>query len=140
MMRKCVLCGYRFEKGGSSCGSCIMKKFCRQNKCPGCGYEMALEYRFMDKIKRFFRGASSKEEGKKNEIVPLSELRRNKRGKVVYVQTHDTLALEKIIALGIFPGINIVLFQKFPAYLFQIGERQLAVDGSIAEKIQVIPY
>ena len=42
------------------------------------------------------------------------------------------------MSLGIYPGLLIRLLQVFPAYVFQVGFTQFAVDREIAREIQVI--
>jgi len=70
-------------------------------------------------------------------IKPLSELRKGQGGKIAYIHTNDKAMLRKIMAMGALPGSPITLNQRFPSYVFQIGESQFAIDKSVAEQIQV---
>ncbi len=70
-------------------------------------------------------------------IHPLSELKRDQKGKVVYVQAEDHNMLKKLMAMGILPGRTITLIQKFPSFVFSIGKTQVAVDKDIASNIYV---
>ncbi|MGL4669676.1 MAG: metal-dependent transcriptional regulator, partial [Methanobacteriaceae archaeon] len=49
-------------------------------------------------------------------------------GEIAYIKTQDGKKLQKIMNLGILPGSMIQIIQKFPAYVFQLGNTQLAVD------------
>lgn len=70
-------------------------------------------------------------------IVPLSEMTANQKGKIAYLHTEDKDTLKKIMAMGALPGQNIVLTQKFPSYVFKIGQSQFAIDQEMALCIYV---
>lgn len=70
-------------------------------------------------------------------ISSLSSLSANQRGRVAYIHTKDPKKLQKLMAMGILPGMTINLIQKFPSYVFQIGQSQFAVDKELAEAIFV---
>ncbi len=84
-------------------------------------------------------GECCKERKRKPEslVMPLSELRKGQRGKIAYIHTNDRTMLRKIMAIGALPGLSITLVQKFPSYVFQIGESQFAIDKNVADQIQV---
>ena len=71
-------------------------------------------------------------------IKPLSALKQNQRGKVVYLHTQDDKKLQKMMVMGVLPGREITLLHRFPSYVFQIGFTQIAVDSEIADSIYVI--
>lgn len=58
-------------------------------------------------------------------------------GEVSYIKTDDSTKLQKIMNLGLIPGSKIILIQKFPNYVFQLGNTQLAVDKELAAEIFV---
>jgi DtxR family Mn-dependent transcriptional regulator len=70
-------------------------------------------------------------------IMPLSDLELNKKAKISYLQTLDNIKLQKIIAMGALPNIEIALIQKFPSYVFKIGKSQFAIDEELAYCIYV---
>lgn len=84
-------------------------------------------------------GACCKDRKRETEslVMPLSELGKGQRGKIAYIHTHDRTMLRKIMAMGALPGLSITLTQRFPSYVFQIGESQFAVDKDVADQIQV---
>ncbi len=85
------------------------------------------------------QGKCCKERKRKLEslVMPLSELRKGQRGKIAYIHTDDRAMLRKVMAMGALPGLSIALVQRFPSYVFQIGESQFAIDKNMAEQIQV---
>jgi DtxR family Mn-dependent transcriptional regulator len=68
-------------------------------------------------------------------ISSLVNLRINQKAKVAHVHTGDHKKLQKLMAMGVLPGMSISLIQKFPSYVFQIGQSQFAVDKALAECI-----
>lgn len=70
-------------------------------------------------------------------VSSLVGLKVNQKAKVAYIHTRDRKKLEKIMAMGVLPGMTITLIQKFPSYVFQIGQSQFAVDKDLAEFIFV---
>jgi DtxR family Mn-dependent transcriptional regulator len=70
-------------------------------------------------------------------IMPLCDLDKGKKGKVAYLQTQNQASLQKIIAMGVLPGQDISLVQKFPSYVFSIGKSQFAIDKELASHIYV---
>jgi DtxR family transcriptional regulator, Mn-dependent transcriptional regulator len=73
----------------------------------------------------------------KSIILPLSEMKKGQKGKIAYLQTSDRPMLRKIMAMGALPGSAVRLIERFPSYVFQVGESQFAVDKNAASQIQV---
>lgn len=65
----------------------------------------------------------------------LSNLRTGQKGRVAYIHTQDHKKLEKIMAMGILPGMNITLIEKYPSFVFQVGHSQFAIDEDLAGAI-----
>lgn len=70
-------------------------------------------------------------------IMPLTDLGRNKKAKVSYLQTKNRSALQKMIAMGILPKTKISLLQKFPSFVIQVGKSQFTIDKELAETVYV---
>lgn len=70
-------------------------------------------------------------------LAPLSEIEVKDKGKIAYLQARDTTQMQKLISIGAIPGVSIALMQKFPSYVFQIGQSQFAVDKELARAIYV---
>ena len=56
---------------------------------------------------------------------------------IAYLHTHDREALRKLIAMGALPQTEIVLLQRFPTILFQLGKSRFTVDDEMASHIYV---
>lgn len=69
------------------------------------------------------------------ETSSLVNLESKQRSKVVYIQTKDHKKLQKLMAMGILPGMNLILIQKYPSYVLQVGQSQFAIDQELAEII-----
>ena len=70
-------------------------------------------------------------------VSSLSQLDQGQKGKVAYVYAPEFSQLQKLMAMGILPGVAVTLIQSFPSYVFQIGHTQFAVDKEIADAIYV---
>ncbi|MDP3787163.1 MAG: metal-dependent transcriptional regulator [Candidatus Omnitrophota bacterium] len=70
-------------------------------------------------------------------IAPLSELEVKDKGQIGYLQAKDSNQMQKLLSIGAIPGVSIVLLQKFPSYVFQIGHSQFAIDEDLAQRIYV---
>ncbi len=70
-------------------------------------------------------------------LSPLSDLSEKDRGKVAYLQAKDISQMQKLISIGVLPGISVTLLQKFPSYVFQLGQSQFAIDKELASAIYV---
>jgi len=67
----------------------------------------------------------------------MTKLNVNQKGRVAYIYTQDHTKLKKIMAMGVLPGMTVTLIQKFPSYVFQVGQSQFAIDKELAENIFV---
>jgi DtxR family transcriptional regulator, Mn-dependent transcriptional regulator len=70
-------------------------------------------------------------------VSPLSDMEEGEKGIIAYLHTGQKGRLERLLALGVLPGQPIALVQRFPSYVFRVGETQLAVDGDLAASIYV---
>jgi DtxR family Mn-dependent transcriptional regulator len=70
-------------------------------------------------------------------VCLLKDLEVKDRGRVAYLATNDLGRLNKLMAMGALPGISITMIQKFPSYVFKIGQSQFAIDQEMAEGIYV---
>lgn len=70
-------------------------------------------------------------------VASLAELQPKDKGRIAYLQTKDTTEMQKLISIGALPGASVTLFQKFPSFVFQIGQSQFAIDKELAYAIYV---
>ncbi len=70
-------------------------------------------------------------------IIPLSDLSKGQKGKIAYIHTKDHHILRKLMAMGTLPGSIITLIQRFPSYVFHIGQSQFTIDKHMASHIYI---
>lgn len=70
-------------------------------------------------------------------ISPLAQIKSGERVKVVYITTGSHASLDKLSAIGMVPGLELTVHQKYPSIVIQYGETQLALDKDIAKEIYV---
>lgn len=70
-------------------------------------------------------------------VASLAELNPGEKGSIAYIHTSGEGELQKLLAMGAVPGSPVHLLQKFPSYVFKIGNSQFAVDKKIAGNIYV---
>lgn len=71
-------------------------------------------------------------------VVPLSQMETNQEGRIVYIHSKARGRLQKLMAMGVTPGMKIQVIQRFPSHVFQMESAQIAVDEEIADEIFVV--
>jgi len=67
----------------------------------------------------------------------LASLRVGARGTVVRVAGADHRRVERLTALGVTPGAQVRVLQRFPGFVFECDQTELAVEPSVARAILV---
>ena len=70
-------------------------------------------------------------------VLPLTKMAPGERGIVAHISTVDRDRLDRLSGLGIFPGDEIELLQKSPAFVIQAGETTVALDLDVAKDIRM---
>jgi DtxR family Mn-dependent transcriptional regulator len=70
-------------------------------------------------------------------ISPLSDLETGIRGKIAYITSKKHQRLQRLMAMGVIPGLPLRLLQKYPSFVIQIEETQIALDKELADEIFV---
>jgi len=78
-------------------------------------------------------------------VTPLSLLKKRmpaflwsgQRGKIAYFNMKEEEKMQKMLAMGVLPGIPVNLVQSYPSYVFDLNHTRYAVDREIAESIFV---
>lgn len=70
-------------------------------------------------------------------VVPLTEFKSGQEGEIAYIQTEDSKKMQKLMAMGVLPGNQILLVQSFPSYIFRVGFSEFAIDSALAREIFV---
>ncbi|MGB9919618.1 MAG: FeoA family protein [Moorellales bacterium] len=71
--------------------------------------------------------------------VPLVSLVEGTGGRVIGLDTGDPLRLQRLLALGLVPGVWVEVVQRFPCYVVQVGLTQVALDLDTARGVYVAP-
>ncbi|MGK7938814.1 MAG: FeoA family protein [Crocosphaera sp.] len=71
------------------------------------------------------------------ESSALNLMKEKEKGVITQFRKNDETLLRKLISIGIMPGLNITLEQKFPSYIIKVGGTRIALDRSIAKAIYV---
>lgn len=67
----------------------------------------------------------------------LISLKTGVRARIEEINSSNSLKLRKLAAFGIMPGSDIIIIQKYPVYILQVGFTQVALDKDIASEITV---
>jgi DtxR family Mn-dependent transcriptional regulator len=70
-------------------------------------------------------------------ITPLRDLKAGQSGHIAYIHAAGPDHTQKLMAMGVLPGVPIRLLQRSPSYVFEAGFSQFAVDEEIASDIYV---
>ncbi len=70
-------------------------------------------------------------------VTPLIEAGLAESFRIVFIVSKSNARLDKLSTLGIVPGSVILVTQKRPAFVIQIGETTLALDPEIVKEIYV---
>ena len=71
------------------------------------------------------------------QITTLSSMEPKKAGKISSLETKNVGILQKLIAMGILPGMPVTLLRRSPSYLFEVDQTRYAVDREVANHIFV---
>ncbi|MDD3041507.1 MAG: FeoA family protein [Methanosarcinaceae archaeon] len=69
--------------------------------------------------------------------TPLPLIKPGKKAKISHLETKDLKVLQKLMAMGVLPGMPVTLIRKSPSYVFELDQTRYAVDRNIAAHIYV---
>lgn len=69
--------------------------------------------------------------------VTLSSMELKRTGKISRLETKNPRILQKLMSMGILPGMPVTLLRRSPSYLFEVDQTRYAVDNEIANHIYV---
>ncbi len=70
-------------------------------------------------------------------VSPLSSMEAEEEGRVAYINAREPGHLQKLMAMGVLPGMSLRMIQTFPSFVFQVGQTQYAVDRELADCVYV---
>jgi Fe2+ transport system protein FeoA len=69
--------------------------------------------------------------------APLTELGEGRHAVVTELLRVEDAAAAHLVAVGVLPGAEITLVQRYPSFIFEIGHAEFAVDEGLAARIMV---
>jgi DtxR family transcriptional regulator, Mn-dependent transcriptional regulator len=70
-------------------------------------------------------------------VVSCDQLRIGESAHVAYFSAREHSRMLKLSALGVSPGASVKLIQKWPAYVIQCDETEIALEPDVAKNIYV---
>jgi Fe2+ transport system protein FeoA len=64
-------------------------------------------------------------------------MRVGRETEIIAVRPRDRRTLQRLVTMGLVPGVRIRLLRRFPCYLVQLGHAQIALDRELASAIIV---
>lgn len=75
------------------------------------------------------------DKGETKLVAAMSTLKAGQSGIIAYLNTQEQQELQKMMSMGILPGMPIEVQQVFPSYVFRINNSQFAIDKELAGRI-----
>ncbi|MDH4028307.1 MAG: metal-dependent transcriptional regulator [Nitrospirota bacterium] len=73
----------------------------------------------------------------KSAVIPLSKMKIGETAKIAFLNTLSDRRTHKLLTMGLNPGAEIKLHQTRPVLVIEVDNRQIAIEHSIAEEINV---
>ncbi len=70
-------------------------------------------------------------------VTSFDQLDLGESAKIAYLCTREHALLMKLSNLGIAPGVSVRLLQRWPSYVIQCDETEIAIEESVARNIYV---
>ena len=68
-------------------------------------------------------------------VSSIADVNKGAKGKIAYLHTRDNKKLQKLMAMGLLPGVSVEVIQRFPSYVLKIGNSQIAMDEEMARDV-----
>jgi len=72
-------------------------------------------------------------------MITFSAAKPGDRGTIAALNNHDPLTINRLLAMGISPGVSVTLEQTFPAYILKVGHTRVSLDRETAFHIYFWP-
>jgi DtxR family transcriptional regulator, Mn-dependent transcriptional regulator len=69
--------------------------------------------------------------------ICLTELDKGELGSVSCLQDPASPSACKLASMGVLPGAELRMVQRYPAYVFRLGHAEFAVDSEMARHVRV---
>lgn len=133
----CPLCGLEFQPADTLCEhGCPLRTACGLIRCPACEYEFPETPRAVSWLQRIF--------GRGRQPAPcppgtrtVRDMATGEHAAVAHLAGDSSARHNALAVFGLVPGSEIVLLQRYPSYVLQVGETILALETEVAESIVV---
>lgn len=72
-------------------------------------------------------------------VCSLDKIDRGQKARIAYLLMQHNPELQRLLSMGLVPGTEVEVLQRFPTIVVQFDQSQLAFDRSIAESVFVYP-
>jgi len=72
-----------------------------------------------------------------SQLRSLSQLAPGERGVVVRIDSESKDRFDRLVALGVTPGVSVTVLQTFPGIVFLCDQTELVVERGVAAAIHV---
>lgn len=149
---ECGLCGLSFheDRGQPACAACPLARACRYVRCPRCGFENPVTPGWMEpaawepwsaRLRAAWdrvRGRLARSEAPAPPAVgDLSELPPGGEATVVGLSDPSGVDARALAGLGLLPGAEVEVVQRYPAWILRVDHAEIAVDGELARQVRV---
>lgn len=70
-------------------------------------------------------------------VSSIADADNGSKGRIAYLHTRDNNKIQKLMTMGLLPGVSIEVVQKFPSYILKIGHSQVAMDKEMIRDVYV---
>jgi DtxR family Mn-dependent transcriptional regulator len=70
-------------------------------------------------------------------VIPVTKMKIGRSANIAFLNTMDDARTHKLLTMGLTPGSEIKLYQIYPALVVEVDNRQIALENSIGEEINV---
>ncbi len=136
-LETCPLCQSPFDPSCAvGCGSCPMAKGCAALTCPNCGYSFPRPTGLSAMLARWLSARRARA-ARATGPLTLADAESGQRLRVLGFGDAAQNRLSKLASFGIVEGSELRVRQRHPAFIIEVGETTLALDGEVASSVHV---
>lgn len=133
----CPLCGLEFHAADTVCQhGCPLRTACGLVRCPSCDYEFPETPKSVSWFRRLFGRAPAEGAGAAG-VRTVRDLAPAERAEVLHLSGASSSRSNALAVFGLVPGSEVILLQRRPSYVLQVGETVLALEEAVAASIVV---
>jgi ferrous iron transport protein A len=130
---KCALCGFEFTESEAKrpCARCPLGATAILSVVPTVAIKLRKSPKWLRRWRARWRRRNGASEG------TLAAMRVGGETEIIAVRPRDQRTLQRLVTMGLVPGVRIRLLRRFPCYLIELGHAQIALDRELASAIIV---